>query len=44
MKKKKTLRLHQIPHFQMIQMYHTIPKILVSNLFQFEVIHEEKVS
>ncbi len=33
-----------IPHFQMIQMYHTIPKNLVSNLFQLEVIDEENVS
>jgi hypothetical protein len=28
----------------MIQMYHTIPKNLVNNLFQFEVIHEENIS
>jgi hypothetical protein len=44
MKKKKDLYLHLIPHFQRIQMYHTIPKNLISNLFQFEAIHEENVS
>jgi hypothetical protein len=42
--KKKKIHLHHIPHFQVIQMYHTIAKNLVSNLFQFEVIHEEKFS
>ncbi len=44
MKKKKNLYLHLIPHFQRIQMYHTNLENLVSNLFQFEVIHEENVS
>jgi hypothetical protein len=44
MKKKKKLHLHLIPHFQRIQMYHTILENLVNNLFQFEVIHEENIS
>jgi hypothetical protein len=44
MKKKQKMYLHLIPHFQRIQMYHTIPKKFVSNLFQFEVIHEKNVS
>jgi hypothetical protein len=35
-KKKKKLYLHLIPHFQRIQVYHTNPENLVSNLFQFE--------
>ncbi len=43
MKKKKILYLHLIPHFQRIQMYHIIPKNIVSNLFQFEVVHEENI-
>jgi hypothetical protein len=38
--KMKDLYLHLIPHFQRIQMYHIIPKNLVSNLFQFEIVHE----
>jgi hypothetical protein len=33
-----------IPHFQRIQMCHTILENLVNNLFQFEVIHEDNVS
>jgi len=41
MKKKKNLHLHLIPHFQKIEMYHINPKNLVSNPFQFEVVHEE---
>jgi hypothetical protein len=44
MKKKKNMYLHLIPHFQRIQMYHTILKNIVSNLFQFEVVHEENIS
>jgi hypothetical protein len=44
MKKKKNLYLYLIPHFQKIQMYHTILENLVSNLFQFEVIHEGNIS
>jgi hypothetical protein len=44
MKKKKKLYLHMIPHFQRIQMCHTILENLVNNLFQFEVIHEDNVS
>ncbi len=43
MKKKKKLYLHPIPHFQKIQMYHTIRENLVSNLFQFEVVHENNI-
>jgi hypothetical protein len=44
MKKKKNLYLHMIPHFQRIQMYYNILKDLSSNLFQFEVAHEENIS
>jgi hypothetical protein len=43
MKKKKNLHLNLIPHFQMIEMYHTNPIFFVNNLFQFEVIHEENL-
>ncbi len=32
-----------IPHFQMFQMYHTIPK-KSCKLFQFEVVHEDNIS
>jgi hypothetical protein len=42
--KTKNLYLNPIRHFQRIQMYCIIPKNLVNNLFQFEVIHEENVS
>ncbi len=42
-KKKKKLYLHLIPHFQRIQGYHTILENLVSNIFQFEDIHEENI-
>jgi hypothetical protein len=44
MKKKKQLYLHLIPHVQRIQMYYNILENLISNLVQFEVIHEENVS
>jgi hypothetical protein len=44
MKEKINLYLYLIPHFQRIQMYHTIPKNLVSNLFQFEIVHEKNIS
>jgi hypothetical protein len=43
MKKKKKMYLHLIPHFQKNQMYHTIPKNLISKLFQFEGVHEKNV-